>query len=78
MVTYSPIVAFVLDVIEPVAVAFVPVVVAHAAFVPVADALAAAFELMNSLDYLTIVVVVVVDNDGALLREMTMILKHPE
>ena len=64
MVTYSPIVASVLAVFEPVAVAFVHVAVAHAAFEPVVDALAAAFEPINSLDYLTIVVVVV--DNGAL------------
>ena len=74
MVTYSPIVAFVLAVIEPVAVAFVHVAFVHAAFVPVVDALAAAFEPINTLDYLTIVVV----DNGALLSEMTMTLKHPE
>ena len=67
MVTYSPIVAFVLDAIEPVAVAFV-----HVAVEPVVDALAAAFELINSLGCLTIVV----DNNDALLRAMT--LKHQE
>ena len=62
MVTYWPIVAFVLDAIEPVAAAFVHVVVVHAAVEPVVYALAAAFEPINSLGCLTIVVV----DNGAL------------